>query len=204
MAETVVDGTLYRVDSLIANHTILVCHIGRYLRDCLEFIAGKPITTLEIPAMDRAREPILAFTQRLVETVFPVPENARFHLHVFECPTGEIVLCAIGLRLGGGAINDAVAASSGTDILASFLKKKTGMSVDVPPYLKPSAILSGRMMVPAQSGSLVNMPTTCPIAGVTLVRTYGKRGQFFSASTMTNAKITSIVFVALQCLAPHS
>lgn len=194
--ETFVDGHMYRIDGLVIDHRIAVCHIGRYLRDCLEFIDGKPITTLEIPATDSAREAIVTFTRHLVEVVLPVPENALFHLQVFERPTGEIVLCEIGLRLGGGAINDEVAASSGRDILALFLKRESGESVAIEPYLEPSETLSGRIIVPAQSGRLDGIPSACPFEAVTLMRRYGKRGQICCAAAMTNAEIMSVVFVA--------
>ncbi len=132
--ETFIEGSMYRIDGLVIDHKLSVCHIGRYLRDCLQFIAGKPIATLEIAATDSARKAILTFTERLMETIFPVPKNALFHLQVFERPTGEIVLCEIGLRLGGGAINDEIATSSGVDILALFLERESGAPVDIEPY----------------------------------------------------------------------
>jgi len=196
MVESFVEGVLYRVDGLIHDGEIRVCHIGRYFRDCLDFLAGHPIGTLEVASDDVARPRIQSFANALLCRALPTPKTSLFHLQVFERPSGEIVLCEVGMRLGGGPINDEVQASSGIDILASYVGAETGRGPCLEKYLKPAGKLSGRIIVPSQTGTLTRVPAECPVTNVVAYRKYGKPGDQIDEATMTNAEIASFVFSA--------
>ncbi|MGK9086601.1 hypothetical protein KXR64_22780 [Brucella intermedia] len=193
--EEFVEGTMYRVDGLVLEEAIDLIHIGRYTDSTLSFIAGKPIATLEVPKSESVVAKIAAFTRTLIECALPTPKNSLFHLQVFEDHRGDIVLCEVGCRLGGGAICDEVFYSTGVNILARYLAAE--LDCPEPPGLeRMSDRLTGRMIVPSRGGLLKEVSSNCPIEGVQQYRVNGRKGCRYPPSVMTNAEMQSIIFTA--------
>ncbi|MDC6398335.1 ATP-grasp domain-containing protein [Lactiplantibacillus pentosus] len=103
MIESFVDGKMYHIDVLRVDHQVRYISTGRYLTDCLAFQHGVSTASAFLPYRTSESGRILAFANATLD-VMPVEKDAIFHIEVFENSAGQLVLCEIACRAGGGRI----------------------------------------------------------------------------------------------------
>lgn len=96
--EEYVEGELFHADGLVTAGRVTDLVVSRYIGKPVDFAAGAPIATGQLPADPRHT----AFTERVVEALRI--EAGCIHLEFFETAAGELVFLEVANRLGGGGI----------------------------------------------------------------------------------------------------
>ncbi|WP_218893059.1 ATP-grasp domain-containing protein [Streptomyces sp. 1331.2] len=96
--EEYVEGELLHADGLVTDGRVSDLVVSRYVGKPVDFAAGAPIATGQLPPDPRHT----AFTEQVVEALRIAA--GCIHLEFFETAAGELVFLEVANRLGGGGI----------------------------------------------------------------------------------------------------
>jgi hypothetical protein len=194
--ETFVDGPMFRVDGLMVDGAPKAMQIGAYLNTTLDFMAGGVVGTHSLDRDNPLRGRIEGFVRHLLTRTLPSAPCMLFHVQLFEGRDGELVLCEVASRIGGGAINDEARIATGIDLKMEFVRHMC-----LPGYRSPAIEEGrladepvGRVLIPPRKGVLEALPQDCPLPWVRHYTAYGVPGRRYDGPAMTNAEVASFVY----------
>lgn len=154
MIETFVSGTMYHVDGIMKNQSLLFACTSQYVNSTLSYQEGKSsgsfIMNQNSDISRRLKERVHAALLAL-----PSPPVTAFHAEVFHTPEDEWVVCEIASRTGGGRINDAIQHTFGLDLNRTWIRLQYGFNETI--ETKENE-LCGFLIFPPKSGTITEMP----------------------------------------------
>lgn len=138
--EEYIDGELLHADGLVAAGQVMDLVVSRYVGKPVDFAAGAPIATGQLPADPRH----VAFTEHVVEALRI--EAGCIHLEFFETAAGELVFLEVANRLGGGGIVTAHLRRTGVHLAHHEIAIRLGLPR--PDRLAPSGHYHGFAIFP--------------------------------------------------------
>ncbi|MGL5379968.1 ATP-grasp domain-containing protein [Clostridium sp.] len=153
MIEEFVDGEMYHVDGLYKSGCILLSVPSKYINTCLSFEQGKYLGSYMLeksnPKYDKLNEKV-----KIVLDSIETPKHAiAFHVEFFIDSNGEVVLCEIASRIGGGMIQEAIEYSYNIDLLSESIKGQIFLSSELEVDYKKMKY-SGWVIIPPKKGTL--------------------------------------------------
>lgn len=193
--ETFCDGRMFRIDGLVVKGRPAFMQVAKYINTTLDFMKGLPVGTYSLAADDPERQAVEAFVSRLVALALPAAPTMMFHAQLLQ-DGGDLLLCEVAARIGGGAINDEIIAATGIDLKMEYVR-----CCCLPGYAdnwKPQRQerMAARILMPPQHAVLKAMPRSCDIPWVVKYTPYGESGRAYAGPAMTNAEVASFVYHA--------
>lgn len=124
-AEEFIDGSLYHINALVRDRQVLLTAGALYVPGManIDFASGAPFVSVMIED-DELKPRLTAFSTRVIEVLGL--DNGVTHLECFVTGAGEIVLCEIAARPGGGGIVHMIEAQYGVNYCWASLMLQGG------------------------------------------------------------------------------
>lgn len=194
LAEEFIEGEVYHLDGLYLNNQLNVISVSKYINNCLAFVNGNFLGSYTLSDSNPLKLKLINFGRTLLESVFVLPTNSLFHIEVFVDKNNEITLCEIACRLGGNGINDEVMMQQGVDIKMGFIRAECRYEgTDPTPFLSLRANISARVLIPPNTGKLLNIPMECNLDGVLRYQSKGSIGNWYKKMQMSNDEIANFL-----------
>ncbi|GAA1889017.1 ATP-grasp domain-containing protein [Streptantibioticus ferralitis] len=158
--EEFVDGALHHVDAFRVAGVPVVAVPSRYTSDgCLAHWTDTPFGSTTLALTDPLGARLVAETWRLIEAL-PSPPTVCAHAEFFVTASGEIVLCEVAARIGGGPIPTMLQHVLGIDPRQMWARVECGLPVALRSVREraeaaPHAAFCG---IPPQRGRVVRLP----------------------------------------------
>lgn len=92
-------GTLYHVDSVIADGQITFAQAFEYRHPCYDYLAGRICASVTLPESDPVYRPLLDFNRQVLDGLGDrKPANTVTHHEIYRLDTGELVFLEIAAR----------------------------------------------------------------------------------------------------------
>ncbi|MGP4113449.1 ATP-grasp domain-containing protein [Streptomyces sp. 4N509B] len=158
LVEEFVEGRELHIDGAVQDGRLALLAVSRYMRNVIAiqsgtFLASVVLRPAEHPGLyGRARELTAGVLAALGH------HDGVFHLEAFLQEDGGLVFGECAGRVGGGMTRDAVAWSTGVDLLDAWAH--TSLRIPFAPEPRLSAGTSGWLHVPAPAGTVLAVPTS--------------------------------------------
>jgi hypothetical protein len=133
-----IDGTLYHVDSIVADGEIIQARVYRDARPLHEYAEGHPIASWTLPEHDPDCASLEAFNQQVLSAM-DKPRSSVFHHEIFKSHRGELVFLEIAARPPAALIPATGRIRWGSDIELIHYALQRGERVLPPPAYGPYA-----------------------------------------------------------------
>lgn len=165
-AETFIEGDMYHVDALFINNNEKLLSVSQYWNGCLAYKENASLGSFQISSKSAEYKEVKDFFYQLLKS-FECPENVVYHAEVFrEAGTGELILCEIASRIGGGYILQALESTYGVNIKTEWIRSQCGL--DMQKELIPENMLHGFLLIPPYKGKIIEIPEQIPFQWVNL------------------------------------
>ncbi len=156
--ENFVAGQMYHIDGLVIEGEIKFIVAFQYVNDCLSFREGRYIGHCSVSPEDPAHAKLITATRKILATL-PTPRNTAFHSELWINLKGEVVVCEIASRTGGGMIASLINNSFDVNLDREWFKAECGL-----PYIHRHCdyIPTGAINIFAKKGTLLNLPSGEP------------------------------------------
>jgi len=158
--EEFVDGVLHHVDAFRVSGVAVAGVASRYTgQGCLEHWTDAPFGSRTLDAADPLSHKLVQETWRLVDAL-PSPDTVAVHAEFFVTDAGDVVLCEVAARIGGGPIPRMLRHVLGIDPRELWLRVECGLRVDldtVSAHVR-TAPLAAFYGVPPRLGRIVKVP----------------------------------------------
>jgi hypothetical protein len=157
LAEEFIDGQLYHVNGYAtAAGQIGLSWPASYLeRGNLDSVLNEGTFSGEylLDSSDPRVGPMQAFTEKCLRALPWPADGFSFHLELFEEEgTGELVLCEVACRQGGGSIVDIYELGFGVDLLDASIRLQAGLAI--PSHSVIPTRMVGSVAAPVRRGTL--------------------------------------------------
>jgi hypothetical protein len=165
--EEFVEGVLHHVDAFRVDGVPVAAVASRYTgQGCLEHWTDAPFGSRTLDTADPLSDRLVQETWRLVDAL-PSPPTVCVHAEFFVTADGEIVLCEVAARIGGGPIPKMLRQVLGIDPRELWSRVECGLPTDLDTVRErvrtaPHAAFYG---VPPRQGRVLLLPEKPP--GVT-------------------------------------
>jgi hypothetical protein len=165
--EEFVEGVLHHVDAFRVDGVPVAAVASRYTgQGCLEHWTDAPFGSRTLDTADPLSDRLVQETWRLVDAL-PSPPTVCVHAEFFVTADGEIVLCEVAARIGGGPIPKMLRQVLGIDPRELWSRVECGLQTDLDTVRErvrtaPHAAFYG---VPPRQGRVLRLPEKPP--GVT-------------------------------------
>ncbi|AHF75159.1 Putative amino acid ligase of ATP-grasp superfamily [Sodalis praecaptivus] len=190
MVETFIEGDMYHVDGLVLDGDIKFISPSRYLTPCMGFQQGKTIASSMLSEDEAVAAPLKRYVEQVIAAL-PSPENFVFHAEVFENRHGDLQLCEIAARAGGGPVIPAIETVYGVNLKEIAFRSLLGQPQVLTRLPRQSGRLSGWLIVPNRHphARVENLPTHCPFPDVVSYKVFYSNGTTFTDSYQVLAEI---------------
>jgi biotin carboxylase len=93
-------GKVYHIDSIVKNGKILAAYVGEYSHPPFEFLIGKTLGSIILPADHPDVESMLVLNQKILKTLI-YNDSGITHLEVIKSKSNELIFLEIAARAGG-------------------------------------------------------------------------------------------------------
>jgi hypothetical protein len=129
--EEFVDGVLHHVDAFRVMSVPIAAVASHYTgQGCLEHWTDAPFGSRTLSADDPVSKQLISETWRLVDAL-PSPRTICVHAEFFVTGHGEIVLCEVAARIGGGPIPRMLHQVLGVDPREMWARVECGLPTDL-------------------------------------------------------------------------
>lgn len=129
--EEFVDGVLHHVDAFRVDGVPVAAVASRYTgQGCLEHWTDAPFGSRTVDTADPVSDRLADETWRLVDAL-PSPPTVCVHAEFFVTGAGEIVLCEVAARVGGGPIPRMLRQVLGIDPRELWARVECGLPTDL-------------------------------------------------------------------------
>jgi hypothetical protein len=163
MVEEFVDGIVLHVDAVLTESYRFVSS-SRYLRTPLGVLSGVNNGSLQFHPSEPIAKQLETFFDEVL-SAFELPPVSAYHLEVFQTPSGDLLLCEIASRAGGGRIPMITRATYDLDLLTTWLRLSCDLPVPPAPTASPDKVHGAVAIVPP--GRPVRPPSRPPHEWVT-------------------------------------
>ncbi|MFI6444110.1 ATP-grasp domain-containing protein [Kitasatospora sp. NPDC050543] len=154
--EQFVTGRLYHVDSMVQDSKVVAAIAGGYIDETTSYQRLRPCRDVAVPP-GPLLDTLLAFNRRVLET-FPGFTGVTHH-EMFVAEDGEVYLCEIGARAGGGGVIAGFLSRTGINLDEAMVRAQLGEPL--PTTEGPADHLTGFIAVYAGPGT-VREPIAAP------------------------------------------
>ncbi|OBA88872.1 carboxylate--amine ligase [Mycobacteriaceae bacterium 1482268.1] len=158
--EEFVDGVLHHVDAFRVLGVPVAAVASHYTgQGCLEHWTDAPFGSRTLAADDPVSKRLIAETWRLVDAL-PSPPTISVHAEFFVTAHGEIVLCEVAARIGGGPIPRMLHQVLGIDPREMWARVECGLPTDLHAVAAhaQTAPLAAFYGVPPRRGRVSDLP----------------------------------------------
>lgn len=190
MVETFIEGEMYHVDGLVLDGDIQFISPSRYLTPCMGFQQGEAIASSMLSEEEAIAAPLKRYVEQVIGAL-PSPENFVFHAEVFEDRHGDLKLCEIAARAGGGPVIPAIETVYGLNLKEIAFKSILGQPQALTCLGKRNGRLSGWLIIPNRypHARVENLPARCPFPDVVNYKVCYQNGAAFADSYQVLAEI---------------
>jgi len=173
MVEKFIRGSMYHVDGIARDGRVLFSCVSRYLYGCLAYKSYESVGSIIV-------DPHGPVAQRLKMTVadiicaLPGAHVLAFHAEFFYTEDGDILLCEIASRTGGGRIMETVETAYGISLPKVWVRLQCDLPEPIEPRFQTSA---GYLVVPPRAGRLAGLPESTPFPWVIDYNPTARQGQ---------------------------
>ncbi|MGW4897570.1 ATP-grasp domain-containing protein [Kitasatospora sp. NPDC004240] len=154
--EQFVPGRLYHVDSVVEDAEVVAAVAGGYLDDTTSYTALRPCRGVGVPP-GPLLDSLLEFNRRVL-AAFPGFTGVTHH-EMFVTEDGEVYLCEIGARAGGGGVIAGFLSRTGVNLDEVMIRAQLGSALPATPGVADH--LTGFIAIYAGPGT-VREPLTAP------------------------------------------
>jgi biotin carboxylase len=158
--EEFVEGVLHHVDAFRVDGVPVAAVASRYTgQGCLEHWTDAPFGSRTLDTADPLSDRLVQETWRLVDAL-PSPPTICVHAEFFVTTDGEIVLCEVAARIGGGPIPRMLRQVLGIDPRELWSRVECGLPTNLDAVRKrvPTARLAAFYGVPPRQGRVQRLP----------------------------------------------
>jgi hypothetical protein len=158
--EEFVEGVLHHVDAFRVDGAPVAAVASRYTgQGCLEHWADAPFGSRTLDTDDPLSNRLVQETWRLVDAL-PSPPTVCVHAEFFVTGSGEIVLCEVAARIGGGPIPRMLRQILGIDPRELWSRVECGLPTDLDAVRERvrTAPLAAFYGVPPRRGRIQRLP----------------------------------------------
>lgn len=158
--EEFVDGVLHHVDAFRVLGAPIAAVASHYTgQGCLEHWTDAPFGSRTLDPNDPVSERLVAETWRLVDAL-PSPRTVCVHAEFFVTGSGEIVLCEVAARVGGGPIPRMLREVLGIDPRELWARLECGLPTDLDAVSTRvrTAPLAAFYGIPPRQGRVLKLP----------------------------------------------
>jgi hypothetical protein len=132
LAERYIDGNMYYVDGVTQQGKVIYSWPGRYSMGSAEAVSlSIPKFGYLLEPADQMFGPLQAFSRKVHAAMPTVPFPTAFHLEVIVTEVGQLLMCEVCSRPGGGAVGTAFCAAFGIDIYSQHLRGQAGLPLEL-------------------------------------------------------------------------
>ncbi|RDH43944.1 ATP-grasp domain-containing protein [Zooshikella ganghwensis] len=124
--ETYIEGSVFHVDSVIANGNVIFEVTFEYLTPPVQFTDSKPRAAMLVSDPQTAQA-IYAANQQVV-VAFDI-KNGVTHTEFFLTPSGDVIFGEVAKRVGGGVISEAIYQLMGVDLNNALAQSQLGNEI---------------------------------------------------------------------------
>jgi hypothetical protein len=158
--EEFVEGVLHHVDAFRVDGVPVAAVASRYTgQGCLEHWTDAPFGSRTLDTADPLSNRLVQETWRLVDAL-PSPPTVCVHAEFFVTADGEIVLCEVAARIGGGPIPRMLHQILGIDPRELWSRVECGLPTDLDAVRArvSTAPLAAFYGVPPRQGRVLRLP----------------------------------------------
>jgi hypothetical protein len=149
-----VTGTLYHVDSVVCDGSLVHAQANRYLHPCYDYVSGRVCSSYTLPETDPYHQTLLDFNRRVLDALTDKPQSSVFHHEIFATPAGELVFLEIAARAPAALVPATSRIRWGADIEETHFRLQRGERVEVPVHRGPFA---GWVYLPKRRGTVTKL-----------------------------------------------
>ncbi|MFE9406514.1 acetyl-CoA carboxylase biotin carboxylase subunit family protein [Streptomyces sp. NPDC006530] len=184
LVQRFVDADLFHVDGLTSGGAVHAATVSRYSGSTLGYQDARALTSTLVDP-DSAEHALLTDSARRVLAALPDTGGSAFHAEFFLSADGEVHLCEIAARAGGGAIVPCHQRATGINLFRAHALLQCGLGEEVlagARRVTPSGRF-GFYLEYAPRGRLLGVPERCEVPGVLEYSVLGRMGQAYDGPT---------------------
>jgi hypothetical protein len=183
---------MYAVDGFIYNGEIKIIWPHAYNSgSTLGFDNGHLMGSYMLDKNNPITDRLIQFTRDVLKAL-AAPPLATFHCEIFHNIHGELVLCEIACRLGGGRIVPMFNTAFGIDLYEYWIKAQVGIPLEIKTQVEPRQMAGQLLYLP--KGGIYHGPTTFEeLEWVNELIINVKPGQNYSASSSVDFAGSAVV-----------
>ncbi len=178
--ETFVDGDMYHIDGVWADHEIKFWAVSKYLNGCLAYQDGQFLGSLLLDPTTALSRALRDMTERILGAL-PDPIACAFHCEIFVDDRGRLTLCEIASRTGGGRVIPTIHHAYRYNLLEHSVLGQVGQPLTRIEKPRPT-VYAGFSLMPPRPGTLVSLPAEAPFDFVLEYLTNAAAGDTFGGA----------------------
>jgi len=193
LVEAWVEGDLYHVDGVMDHGRVVQSWPSWYLTPPLQkLVSGAHVAGGMVRDDHPAFQLLQEATARVVGALPAPPGQHPFHAEFFVSESGQLSLCEIACRAGGGAIPLAHERSFGFNLHHLDLAGHAGRSVPITAW--PPRPRHGYAEPAPKSGALMSAPKRCPLPQSVYYELIGRVGRRYTLPQYSNDYVALVLF----------
>jgi biotin carboxylase len=185
LVQRFVDGTMFHVDGLAVAGGVHAVRVSRYGGSTLGYQGSQPLTST---MLEPDSELSALLVDQVARTVAALPDagDGVFHAEFFVTATGEVYLCEIAARAGGGGIRQCHELATGVNLFHAHTLLQCGLREEVLAMSDETVVDRGRygfFLESAPTGRLLSASVDCGLPGVVSCDVMAKLGQVHSGAS---------------------
>ncbi|MFF7338195.1 ATP-grasp domain-containing protein [Streptomyces sp. NPDC008163] len=191
LVEKYIEHELFHVDGIITDgQPLLMWPSTQGDTSCLDIMRGRALHSCLLDADDPLLEPLREITRSALAAL-PVPGTFMFHAEVFRDAEGLLVFNEVASRMGGGMIEHVLQLGFGITLPEVYVRSLAAN--DVPLIPAAPERIAGLSLFPPRPGTLLEIPDTCPVPGISAYHRHAEAGTVLKPALMSVEKIGSVL-----------